>query len=284
MASETETMQIAEANEVILGKMMNDLRKGLRKVLLRPDAFRRTAGSERGGDDDAFNLLLKTTADPNISSWQRTVTYADMLATNSGSLRREIKEHSRRQSLWRGVFMHSGIAAVMNGDTDPERRRNLCAAFNSPLMPDILICTSIGSEGIDLHLNCADIIHHDLPWNPAKLEQRTGRIDRVGSLSERADPALGLKMNIGIPFLASDYDEFNYRVLVTRAQKQDVLLGAPEFAVSSIEEEKIDEKNDQTKIMEIQPEQEVGQDDEGRLGVLPESLLEYLKINLAVKL
>jgi hypothetical protein len=90
-------------------------------------------------------------------------------------------------------------------------------------------------------------------------------------------------MNIGIPFLANDYDEFNYRMLVARAQKQQVLLGAPEFAVSSMEEEKIDENNDQSEVVEIDITQEDVSDDEDRLGVLPESLLEYLKIDLGVK-
>lgn len=292
MQSETKRMTDREADgpsergdrEHVLGELMKDLRLGLRKVLLRSDILNNSAGANRDDNDDAFNILMKMADAPDLSSWRRTVDYAGLLASASGSLRRGATEHSRRQSLWRGVFLRSGIAAEMNGATAAETRINLCAAFNSPLMPDILICTSIGSEGIDLHLNCADIIHHDLPWNPAKLEQRTGRIDRVGSLIERADPSLGLKMNIGIPFLASDYDEFNYRMLVARAQKQEVLLGAPEFAVSSIEEEKIDEKNDQSEVVEIDITQEDDSDDDDRLGVLPESLLEYLKIDLGVRI
>jgi hypothetical protein len=290
MQSETEKMTDREPGgpselgdrEHVLGELMKDIRLGLRKVLLRPDVLNNTAYANRDENDDAFDILMKMADDPNLSSWHRTVDFAGLLASASGSLKRGATERSRRQSLWRGIFLKSGIAAEMNGSTDAETRINLCAAFNSPLMPAILICTSIGSEGIDLHLNCADIIHHDLPWNPAKLEQRTGRIDRVGSLAERADPALGLKMNIGIPFLANDYDEFNYRMLVAREQKQQVLLGAPEFAVSSIEEEIIDENNDQSKVVEIDITQEDGLD-EDRLGVLPESLLEYLKIDLGLK-
>jgi len=43
----------------------------------------------------------------------------------------------------------------------------------------ILILTSVGSEGIDLQF-CSTVINYDLHWNPMKLEQRIGRIDRVG--------------------------------------------------------------------------------------------------------
>jgi hypothetical protein len=42
----------------------------------------------------------------------------------------------------------------------------------------ILVCTDAAREGINLQMRCHDIIHIDLPWNPARLEQRNGRIDR----------------------------------------------------------------------------------------------------------
>ena len=42
----------------------------------------------------------------------------------------------------------------------------------------ILICTEAAREGINLQVRCHDLIHIDLPWNPARLEQRNGRIDR----------------------------------------------------------------------------------------------------------
>jgi hypothetical protein len=42
----------------------------------------------------------------------------------------------------------------------------------------ILICTDAAREGINLQSRCHDLIHVDLPWNPSRLEQRNGRIDR----------------------------------------------------------------------------------------------------------
>ena len=42
----------------------------------------------------------------------------------------------------------------------------------------ILICTDAAREGINLQTYCSDLIHFDLPWNPSRLEQRNGRIDR----------------------------------------------------------------------------------------------------------
>ncbi|MGI6416862.1 MAG: helicase-related protein [Thermoguttaceae bacterium] len=40
-------------------------------------------------------------------------------------------------------------------------------------------------RGIDLHRHCRHVVHFDLAWNPAVLEQRTGRADRIGSKTFR---------------------------------------------------------------------------------------------------
>ena len=52
--------------------------------------------------------------------------------------------------------------------------------FNDPQKDPlrILVCTDAAREGINLQRRCHDVIHIDLPWNPARLEQRNGRIDR----------------------------------------------------------------------------------------------------------
>ena len=71
--------------------------------------------------------------------------------------------------------------ATFNGLTTTDRREALKRAFNAdpgvePLR--ILLCTDAAREGINLQSRCHDLIHVDLPWNPARLEQRNGRIDR----------------------------------------------------------------------------------------------------------
>lgn len=70
---------------------------------------------------------------------------------------------------------------IFTGATGQDRREEVKAAFNAD--PDkeplrILICTDAAREGINLQTWCADLIHLDLPWNPSRLEQRNGRIDR----------------------------------------------------------------------------------------------------------
>ena len=74
-----------------------------------------------------------------------------------------------------------GRVAHLTGATSLDDRETLKRAFNAnpavePLR--ILICTDAAREGINLQARCYDLIHFDLPWNPARIEQRNGRIDR----------------------------------------------------------------------------------------------------------
>ncbi|MFO0760046.1 MAG: DISARM system SNF2-like helicase DrmD [Byssovorax sp.] len=73
--------------------------------------------------------------------------------------------------------------AVFRGGLPDDMREEIKRAFNAdptehPLR--ILIATDAAREGVNLHNHCADLFHFDLPWNPSRLEQRNGRIDRKG--------------------------------------------------------------------------------------------------------
>jgi superfamily II DNA or RNA helicase len=71
--------------------------------------------------------------------------------------------------------------AAFTGATTADRREDLKRRFNADPATDplrILICTDAAREGINLQARCHDLIHVDLPWNPGRLEQRNGRIDR----------------------------------------------------------------------------------------------------------
>lgn len=83
------------------------------------------------------------------------------------------------------------------------------------------MCTEITGEGIDLHRYCRIVIHYDLDFNPAKVEQRTGRCDRIDSKRQREDTSL----LVGVPLLAGSYDERIYARLLQRDQTNEALLG-----------------------------------------------------------
>ena len=65
----------------------------------------------------------------------------------------------------------------LNGSLNMEERNEVLAEFRDST--DILISTDAGGEGLNLQFaDC--VINYDLPWNPMKIEQRIGRVDRIG--------------------------------------------------------------------------------------------------------
>jgi superfamily II DNA or RNA helicase len=70
---------------------------------------------------------------------------------------------------------------VIDGLTSSARRKEIQRRFNTDPARDtlrILLATDAAREGLNFQAHCADLFHFDLPWNPGRIEQRNGRIDR----------------------------------------------------------------------------------------------------------
>ncbi len=69
----------------------------------------------------------------------------------------------------------------IDGLTSLQRRKEIQRRFNSDPSKDplrILLATDAAREGLNFQAHCTDLFHFDLPWNPGRIEQRNGRIDR----------------------------------------------------------------------------------------------------------
>jgi len=66
-----------------------------------------------------------------------------------------------------------------------KNKEKIAAQFRMPGYPYALVTTDIFREGEDLHTFCQNIYHYGIAWNSSDMEQRTGRIDRINSLSNR---------------------------------------------------------------------------------------------------
>lgn len=67
--------------------------------------------------------------------------------------------------------------ALLNGSMDLEARTQAQQAFSRDVR--VLISTDAGGEGLNLQF-CHVVVNFDMPWNPMRLEQRIGRVDRIG--------------------------------------------------------------------------------------------------------
>jgi len=73
--------------------------------------------------------------------------------------------------------------AVIQGSTPAEERERIRARFNDDPTQEpvrVLVATDAAGEGIDLQAYCHRLVNFDVPFNPSRLEQRIGRIDRYG--------------------------------------------------------------------------------------------------------
>lgn len=70
---------------------------------------------------------------------------------------------------------------IFHGPTPPAKREEIKQAFNTDPRKHpvrILVATDAAREGLNLQAHCSNMFHYDVPWNPSRMEQRNGRIDR----------------------------------------------------------------------------------------------------------
>ena len=100
----------------------------------------------------------------------------------------------------------------------------LIKQFRMPGYPLVMITTDLVQEGEDLHTFCSSIHHYGISWTPSSMEQRTGRIDRVRSLTERRLLGIGSapdedKLQVYFPHLEDTIEVLQVRRLLERMNR-----------------------------------------------------------------
>lgn len=125
------------------------------------------------GNDPKFDAFLKVVIDKQHHSNNKLLVFSSFRHTLS-YLTTRLDQHTIRYGL-------------IHGDIADEERRNLRHRFSLPKDApdafDVLLCSEVGCEGLDYQF-CDGMVNYDLPWNPMRVEQRIGRIDRYGQKSE----------------------------------------------------------------------------------------------------
>ena len=118
--------------------------------------------------------FLRETVKPN-DRWgdERVIVFTEYRATQKWLM----------DQLVNAGFTGQGRVMLLYGGMPTDERERIKAAFQAgPDVSDvrILLATDAASEGIDLQNHCHRLIHYEIPWNPVRLEQRNGRVDRRG--------------------------------------------------------------------------------------------------------
>ena len=188
--------------------MLNDLETNAERLRHRPDAkVRALLEWIRLNQCPAAGLDADTKEDREWTG-ERLLVF-----TEYGDTLRYLR------TMLNGAFAHTSRPderiGVFHGGMSDESRDAIQRAFNAPPEDNdlrILLCTDAAREGVNLQGACAHLVHFDIPWNPARMEQRNGRIDRA------LQPAAEVHCHYFVyPQRAEDH------VLATLVRKVDVI-------------------------------------------------------------
>ncbi|WP_116175200.1 helicase-related protein [Kutzneria buriramensis] len=145
------------------------------------------AGVERQALHRLAELNDKTLRRPP-AKYQRLVEHLKQIGVGRGSPVRAVVFAERLETLrWLHRSLPSDLGlpadavALMHGGLADDEQQNIVEAFKQEQAPvRVLVTGDVASEGVNLHAQCHDLIHYDIPWSLIRIEQRNGRIDRYG--------------------------------------------------------------------------------------------------------
>jgi SNF2 family DNA or RNA helicase len=141
------------------------------------------------------------------------------------TLRLETASHLREIVSARGR-----IAECYIGSLSREERELVVEKFTTGAI-DTLIATDAGAEGLNLQQRCHVIFNYDLHWNPMRIEQRIGRIHRLGQQQDVAVYNFALRDTI---------DDYVLRLLYQKINLFTMTIGALETVLSEVQEGELD--------------------------------------------
>ena len=141
-----------------------------REALVRLDAI---AKASVDAESAKFTRLIEYLKQIGISrsSSERVVIFSERVATL----------HWLRERLGTALKLKDEQVEVLHGGLSDVEQQDVVESFKQSSSPiHVLVTGDIASEGVNLHAQCHELVHFDIPWSLIRIEQRNGRIDRYG--------------------------------------------------------------------------------------------------------
>ncbi|MEV7989042.1 helicase-related protein [Micromonospora sp. NPDC085948] len=156
---------------------------------------RRLSGLRRDAAADRERTALENLADLNAKAlaegsakYAKLVRRLQEIGVASGSPARAVVFAERVTTL---TWLHEHLpidlglptdaVAIMHGGLPDKEQQQIVDAFKQGHAPiRVLVTGDVASEGVNLHAQCHELFHYDIPWSLIRIEQRNGRIDRYG--------------------------------------------------------------------------------------------------------
>lgn len=189
----------------------------LAKAFLERLANQRDASTRR---HDAWHELAELAEHHDLLM---NVNFSDVDTAQLDALNRYFQKHLSRQSP--ALAMHGGSKSAQ-----------ALTQFRMPGYPMVLVATDVLQEGVDLHTFCGRVVHYGIAHTSSATEQRTGRVDRIGSQAhrrfQREDP--GSHLQIHYPHLTDTVEPLQLRELYRR---MDLFLRLVHDGLGSVDDE-----------------------------------------------
>jgi len=148
-----------------IGDVLADFRSDVNDLIHRAQNL--------SGEDPKFDAFRKVIRDKQKLSNNKLLVFSTFRHTLAYLVKRLSSDSTR--------------IGLIHGDIPDDERRELRHRFSlakeDPQAVDVLLSSEVGCEGLDFQF-CDGMVNYDLPWNPMRVEQRIGRIDRYGQKSE----------------------------------------------------------------------------------------------------
>jgi Helicase conserved C-terminal domain/SNF2-related domain len=130
---------------------------------------------------DSHLVALAEQLDGDTKFGQLQIALADLVRQGKRVI---VFTFSRRTLRYlQGRLGQSFRIGVLHGGVPSRNRGRIMADFRSGAF-EILLASRVASEGLDFEF-CSAVVNYDLPWNPMEVEQRIGRIDRIGQVEKK---------------------------------------------------------------------------------------------------
>ena len=170
--------------------------------LSSPAALRETANerikrlgsdltAKQGVERDALERLsgLAQEAEQESSAkYDRLLAYLTQLQIGPNGTERAVVFSERvptlkwlRAKLAKDLKLRADQIEVLHGGLNDQDQQRIVESFKQSSSPiRVLVTGDVASEGVNLHSQCHELIHFDIPWSLIRIEQRNGRVDRYG--------------------------------------------------------------------------------------------------------
>jgi len=180
MVSEEEEREHAELEAEDFAHQLADIELEIRRGTYRIEK----AASVAEALSELSDLAIRAAAqDPKLAALKSEIQDIRKESPNANVL--IYSEYTDSQEVIAKYLTNAKLGTILrlSGNDSDKDRKNVTELFRTR---DglVLVSTDAAAEGLNLHQRCHHLIHVELPWNPNRLEQRNGRIDRYGQEHE----------------------------------------------------------------------------------------------------